>query len=341
MANTPRFLDLLVNMTAIHDLELMESSLLKTLEEFVRAQEMLILKFDRNGLPCCQLSLKEDEFKIIWEDILIPEEILAGIEIVKKTEQPFTRKLDSAELVTIWHILQSESQQVFLVATTSNKLNELDSHMINGLLRVYSNFHEVLSESQRDQLTGLFNRKTFDDTINKIYVQRPLPTKTVSTERRIKTDEKKDSFWLGMADLDNFKRINDTWGHLYGDEVLLLTSQLMQGHFRENDYLFRFGGEEFVIVIRASAEEKAYLAFERFRIAMESHYFPQVGQVTISIGVTKIIPNIFTAILLDHADKAMYYAKQSGRNQVCFYEKLLANGILEEEKFIPGEIELF
>jgi diguanylate cyclase (GGDEF)-like protein len=144
-----------------------------------------------------------------------------------------------------------------------------------------------------------------------------------------------------MADLDNFKRINDTWGHLYGDEVLLLTAQLMQGHFRESDYLFRFGGEEFVIIVRTANEELAQRAFERFRRAVEEHLFPQVGQVTISIGVTKMDPSVFTATLLDHADKALYYAKQNGRNQVCFFENLLSSGLVETSEIVMGEIELF
>jgi diguanylate cyclase (GGDEF)-like protein len=218
-------------------------------------------------------------------------------------------------------------------------LSKLDSYLVNGLLGVYRNFFTVLSEAQRDQLTGLANRKTFDDIINKIYFQRPSLTEPVLIERRTEPDA--PTFWLGMADLDHFKRINDTWGHLYGDEVLLLTAQLMQGHFRENDYLFRFGGEEFVIILRAPDQAQAALAFERFRSAIASHSFPQVGQVTVSIGVTHIDPAVFSATLLDHADKALYHAKGNGRNQVCFYETLVANGLLKASEFVAGTIELF
>lgn len=341
MPNAPRFLDKLVSMTAIHDLELMEFSLIKTLEEFIRAQEILILKYDRNGLPCYQLNLRKEKYEIIWENIITPEEILAGIEIVRKTEQPFVRRHDPAILLTIWHILKSKSQEVFLVTKTINKLSDLDMHMINGLLGIYRNFHAVISESQRDQLTGLSNRKTFDETINKIYFQKPSTTEPVPVERRSNLNEENSGLWIGIADLDNFKRINDTWGHLYGDEVLLLTSQLMQSHFRENDYLFRFGGEEFIIIVHTSTEEKARQAFERFRLAMETYQFPQVGKVTISTGVTKMAPNIFKTTLLDRADKALYYAKQNGRNQVCFYEKLLEHRLVEDKEVVTGEIELF
>jgi two-component system, cell cycle response regulator len=341
MTNAPRLLDKLVSMTAIHDVELMEFSLLKTLEEFLRPQELLILKLDRNGHPCYQLRLRQEKYEIILDSISISDEISAAIEIVQSTKQSFNRQLDSTRLLTVWHVLQSKSHQIFLVTITSNLVSKQDAHMINGLLGVYRNFFAVLSDAQRDQLTGLCNRKTFDDVINKIYFQRPLSTEPVLIERRSEGETVSSEYWIGIADLDNFKRINDTWGHLYGDEVLLLMSQLMQGHFRENDYLFRFGGEEFVIIIRTQNEEQARRAFERFRIAMETHHFPQVGQVTVSIGVAKMDPSIFSATLLDHADKALYYAKQNGRNRVCFYENLVNSGLVEETEITSGEVELF
>jgi len=341
MANAPRFLDKLVNMTAINDLELMEYSLLKTLEEFIKPQELLILKFDRNGIANYQLTLQKDKYEIIWEDIILSDEIQAGIEIVSRTKQPFSRQLDSGKLLTVWHVLQPKAQEVFLVTTTNDRLNSLDTHMVNGLLGIYRNFYAVLSDSQLDMLTGLPNRKTFDETINKIYLDRPLATEHVPTNRRTDLNGKNATFWLGMADIDNFKRINDNWGHLYGDEVLLLTSQLMQAHFRENDYMFRFGGEEFVIILSAPTQEKALMAFERFRVAMEEYSFPQIGQVTVSIGVIKMDPKIFTATLLDHADKALYHAKNSGRNQTCTYDELLKKGLVEEKEIISGEIEFF
>lgn len=341
MTNAPRLLDKLVSMTAIHDVELMEFSLLKTLVEFVRPLELLILKLDRIGHPCYQLSLKQEKYEITHDDIRIPDEITAAIEIVRRTKHPFNRRLDPERRLSVWNILQTKSQDVFLVTITAKELSKLDAYMTNGLLGVYRNFFAVLSEAQCDQLTGLANRKTFDEVVNKIYFQLPPSTDPVTLERRTDSTPGGSGFWVGMADLDNFKRINDTWGHLYGDEVLLLTSQLMQGHFRESDYLFRFGGEEFVIIIRAPHEDQAEQAFERFRRAMEEYLFPQIGQVTISIGVTKMDPSIFTAALLDHADKALYYAKKNGRNRVCFFEKLLDDGLVEESEIKTGEVELF
>jgi len=339
MTNAPRLLDKLVSMTAIHDVELMEFSLLKTLEEFISPQELLILKLDRNGQPYFQLRLRQETYEITVEQIAVAEEILAAIAVVRTVNQPFSRQLSPTRVLTIWPLLQLKTVEVTLVTITPQPLSKLDSYMVNGLLGVYRNFFTVLNEAQRDQLTGLANRKTFDDIINKIALQRSLPTEPVPRERRADTDQA--TFWLGMADLDHFKRINDTWGHLYGDEVLLLTAQLMQSHFRENDSLFRFGGEEFVIILRAADLQQAHQAFERFRAAIATHPFPQVGQVTISIGITHMDPAIFSATLLDRADKALYQAKDNGRNQICFYETLVENGVLREDEILSGEIELF
>lgn len=339
MTNTPRLLDKLVSMTAIHDVELMEFSLLKTLKEFINPQELLILKLDRNGRPYYQLRLRQEQYEITVDQIVVDEEILAAIAVVRNTGQPFSRGLGSDQVLTLWHLLQLKSVEVILVTVTPHSLTKLDAYLVNGLLGVYRNFFTVLSEAQRDQLTGLANRKTFDDIINKIHVQSPPATDPVLIERRVETDGA--TYWLGMADLDHFKRINDTWGHLYGDEVLLLTAQLMQSHFREHDYLFRFGGEEFVIILRAPSQEQAQQAFERFRLAIENHPFPQVGQVTVSIGVTRMDANVFSATLLDHADKALYHAKDHGRNQVCFYQTLVENGMIQENDIVTGEIELF
>ncbi len=339
MTNAPRLLDKLVSMTAIHDVELMEFSLLKTLEEFIRPQELLILKLDRHGQPCYQLRLRQETYEITVDNITIAEEIRTAIDMVRTTGRPFNRRLASGAILTLWPLLHLKTVEVVLVTITVQSLSKLDSYLVNGMLGVYRNFFTVLNEAQRDQLTGLANRKTFDDIIHKISTQRPLPTEPVDLERR--SDGDLPQFWLGMADLDHFKRVNDTWGHLYGDEVLLLTSQLMQGHFRENDYLFRFGGEEFVIILRAADQQQAHQAFDRFRTAIADHVFPQVGQVTVSIGVTRLDPGVFSATLLDHADKALYFAKDQGRNQVCFYEHLIDKGLIEETEIVSGDIELF
>ncbi|MDD2320082.1 MAG: GGDEF domain-containing protein [Geobacteraceae bacterium] len=341
MTNAPRLLDKLVSLTAIQDVELMEFSLLKTLAEFIRPQELSILKLDRRGLPCYQLHLRQEQYEILSENFSLSEEIFTALDIVHGTNQPFRSRLDSGNTLIAWHVQQTKMQNIYLVAVTTRELSKLDSHMIRGLLQIYRNFYQVLIEAQRDQLTGLANRKTFEEVIQKIYNQPVPATDPVPVDRRSIFDEENVGYWLGMVDVDNFKRINDTWGHLYGDEVLLLLSQLMQHHFRESDFLFRFGGEEFIIIVRSDTKDNAKRAFERFRSTVEIHPFPQVGQVTVSVGVVKMDPEIFTATLLDRADQSLYHAKNKGRNRVDFFDELLAEGVVTVPEIATGEVELF
>ena len=341
MTNAPRLLDKLVSLTGIQDIELMEFSLLKTLAEFIQPLELSILKLDRRGKPCYQLHLRKEQYEILSENFSLSDEIFTALDIVQGTKQSFRSKLESGNMLVAWHVMQNKAQNVFLVAITSRELTKFNAHMIRGLLQIYRNFYDVLIEAQRDQLTGLANRKTFDEVIQKIYNEPPPYTDPVPVDRRSLLEKGSVSYWLGMVDVDNFKRINDTWGHLYGDEVLLLLAQLMQHHFRESDMLFRFGGEEFVVIVRTGNEEQAHRAFERFRAAVENHPFPQVGMVTVSIGVVKMDPTIFTATLLDRADQSLYHAKKKGRNRVEFFNELLEEGLVSVAEIVAGEIEFF
>jgi len=125
-----------------------------------------------------------------------------------------------------------------------------------------------------------------------------------------------------MLDIDFFKKVNDNFGHLYGDEVLLHFSQLMENEFRYNDFIFRFGGEEFVVILNLLDMQAAHAVFERFREVIEQFSFPAVGQVTVSMGVVHIDSQSLPASLLDQADKALYFAKETGRNKVVFYEDM-------------------
>ena len=100
-------------------------------------------------------------------------------------------------------------------------------------------------------------------------VDNPMET---TVERRANT---KTGYWLGVVDIDHFKRVNDGFGHLIGDEVLVLVARIMRQSFRHYDRLYRFGGEEFVVLLRGGDEEDAKAAFERFRTNVESYLFPR------------------------------------------------------------------
>lgn len=220
--------------------------------------------------------------------------------------------------------------------------SEADGKLADGFLRIYCNYLSILDESEHDTLTGLLNRKTFDRNIARILTARPHGEddhRDPSQLCRRHSQEGLDH-WLAVADIDYFKRINDRFGHLYGDEVLLLLARIMKKVFRLSDKLFRFGGEEFVILLEPAAFEDATATFERFRKAVEEYDFPQVGRVTASLGFTRIRSQDVPSTVVGQADEALYYAKRHGRNQVCSYEALVAQGHLKPHEQ-TSDIELF
>lgn len=206
------------------------------------------------------------------------------------------------------------------------------------IVAIFKNVVALLDYSETDKLTGLLNRKTFDD-----YLQRFLESTGRRESGKARARRKLDdgtSHWLGMLDIDHFKRINDSFGHSIGDEVLLLMARIMKATFRTNDMLFRFGGEEFIVLITSSTAEDASAAFERLRATVESHRFPLVGNVTTSVGYSRIAPSDQPTTLFDRADQALYWCKENGRNRVACYETLLAEGHIAPKKD-TGAIELY
>ncbi len=202
-------------------------------------------------------------------------------------------------------------------------------HIVGGIVGVYRNFQNLLDYSERDSLTGLLNRKTFDDQLARMLhsAHEQDPRLPGSAERRQLHGPEKQ--WLAVVDVDHFKAVNDKFGHLYGDEVLILIANLLQSSFRVQDRVFRFGGEEFVVLLRSTTLENAWKIIERFRTNVESHEFPQVGRVTVSVGFVSISAFESPVVTLGHADQALYYAKSNGRNQACHYDDLVSHGVLQ------------
>lgn len=202
--------------------------------------------------------------------------------------------------------------------------------VIEGVLSVYRNYQNLIDYSERDSLTGLYNRKTFDDQFSRM-VSIAVPHENIAAAKERRQDGEIEAQWLAVVDIDHFKMVNDTFGHLYGDEVLILVANLLRSSFRAQDRIFRFGGEEFVVLLRATTLENAFAIFERFRSSVEDHKFPQVGRVTVSLGFVSINPGTTPVVILGHADQALYHAKTNGRNQICHYDELVRTGVLRSE----------
>ncbi len=244
-------------------------------------------------------------------------------------------------------MLRSEGHQPygFLVVSRPQALNPEELDIVCGFAALLKNALAMLDYSETDSLTRLLNRKTFDEYLIRILANTPEQDDRHSTalylpHRRQSRPEARDH-WLGVMDIDKFKTINDRFGHLIGDEVLILMANLMRESFRVQDKLFRFGGEEFVALLRPAEFSQALRTFERFRQRVESFDFPQVGQVTISIGFSRIKLGDTPSVILDSADEALYWAKEHGRNQCHSYETLVAEGKLQPPTQAVSEVEFF
>ena len=210
-------------------------------------------------------------------------------------------------------------------------LDPQSERTVASLLRFYHQLRGLIDESERDSLTGLLNRKTFDETFVRAAQGVPVIGERPGAPGR---------WFLGMVDIDHFKRINDTHGHLIGDEVLLLVARTMRATLRLGDRLYRFGGEEFVVLLRTPDATAAGSAFERLRQTIADTRFPQIQQLTVSVGFTALDPDDTPGTAIERADRAVYEAKDRGRNQsVCAED--LAERQTPADAPAASEVEFF
>jgi diguanylate cyclase (GGDEF)-like protein len=225
---------------------------------------------------------------------------------------------------------------------TAAPLSVEQLRLVSSILRIYRNFQGLLDYSERDTLTGLLNRKTFDESFLRLAAAGPQhpqhPQHATSAEMRRLAPSGR--FWLGVIDIDHFKRVNDSFGHLIGDEVLLLLSRLMRTTFRFHDHLYRFGGEEFVVLMRCVDVEAATSVLERLRRNVEAYRFPQVEHITVSVGFTALRDGDSPNTAFERADRALYHVKQNGRNAVAEHGRLVEAGHLVDRSR-DSEVELF
>lgn len=339
----------MVEMTAHRDHLLLDTSVITALHDLVgatevRAMEIFRVRDDLFIRPLVSIkdgvvtSIAEiDSPDLGGEPLANFPNLVACIEQHKTNIKEKTLDGNHVMWLPVWI---NEKVTTCLEISNSKPYADNSMHTIEGILRVYSNYQSLLDYSERDSLTGLLNRKTFDDKFSKMVASSAQDDTSPENaqERRHNTGTKEQ--WLAVVDIDHFKRVNDEFGHLYGDEVLILIANLLRASFRSHDRVFRFGGEEFVILLRSTTLEKTYKIFERFRENVETYAFPQVGQVTISLGFASISQET-PVVILGHADQALYYAKSNGRNRVCYYDALVSSGELNVAAPLESEVEFF
>lgn len=208
---------------------------------------------------------------------------------------------------------------------------------LEAALSIYGQHLEALDYAERDSLTGLLNRKTFVSTFERLAQAGPGEGPQEQGDAELMYDRRKQPVpasratptWLAMFDLDHFKQVNDRFGHMVGDEALLHVGRTLVSGLRPTDSVFRFGGEEFVVVLAPTGEEDAAGVFDRLRERISATELPRIGRVTTSVGYTRLLPGDVPPLALERADRAMYFAKQAGRNRCDGYEVLLAAGEIQ------------
>ena len=219
--------------------------------------------------------------------------------------------------------------------------------MVEQLRHVYRNMYSLLEYSDRDALTGLLNRKSLDDAFYSAVLEEldgvvgglenGVALSGSDTERRHRVPA---NYWLGTVRIDNFSAINDKFGHTMGEEVILLVARILNNTFRTYDYLYRFGGEHFAVLMHCPDEALVFAAFERFRSGVARYNFPQVGNLTVSCGFTSVMATDTPGTALGKTDQAIEFAQKNGCNRVCSHLELVRSGVVTN---VPatGEVSMF
>ena len=232
------------------------------------------------------------------------EPILAKIAAaVPEVGTLFDLKMDSPEQITA--ILEQAKETLVMVTLRASRQADSAREAIDNLQQQTRVLEEA---SQRDKLTRLYNRVRLDSYLDEAFAAARNSGKCLS---------------VVMADVDHFKKFNDTYGHATGDQVLIGVAQVLGSRLRPRDLVARFGGEEFVLVLPETDAAGAMVVAERIRSKVETT--PQDGgangplKVTASFGCATLWPTMFASVadLMNAADQALYVAKRAGRNRSC------------------------
>ncbi len=254
--------------------------------------------------------------ELILSDIEMP--VMNGYELCKKVRNKYPditfimitgvddeAAMDKAYQAGASDFVTKPISKKELIARINNLLYvKIAELQVNCLLDELKKKNDVLSKlSITDELTTLYNRRYIIDQL----------------ELRMQEAERYECpLSLMMIDIDNFKHVNDDFGHNVGDEILVKTSLEIKNNLRAHDLLGRYGGEEFLVVLPKTDMDNACIAAQNIRNAVRSIHFKQLSddQITISIGVAEYKQNMRYKELIKMADNCLYKAKQNGKDRV-------------------------
>lgn len=205
-------------------------------------------------------------------------------------------------------IITQLKRNVDVTTTLCDYFQQKTDYLENPRLIEAQQLEEVIKKTIVDKLTGLYNRRYFDE----VYDQHVVLAESFQ-----------ESFTVLFLDIDNFKMINDYYGHRAGDKVLQEIAEVISDEKRDSDIAARYGGEEFVLLLTSTDNRKAYIFAERLRKRVASHVFRLEGDtvnVTLSGGIATFPTNSDNpTLLLQMADRAMYLSKGAGKNRITHF----------------------
>lgn len=240
--------------------------------------------------------------------------LLVGMAIVHSFSQPLSRLMALTAEVARGHLPDIARTRVH---TEIDVLSNHFADMVQALKQKQAQVDEAHARLKKsavtDTLTGLYNRRHLQDLFPKLLAQATRDRRTITAI---------------LCDLDYFKKLNDTYGHLAGDQALVEFSTILKAHSRNNDFLYRMGGEEFLILSFGEAPKGSKILAEKIRIATSNRTFSHKGRpipLSVSCGLSHSYINENDEgalnLMLSRADKALYRAKELGRNRSCAYEE--------------------
>jgi len=233
-----------------------------------------------------------------------------------KDSQSYSESLNNAvddlqgggDISTATNAISRLIDETSQMQASSQTLQDELSKSNRDLAELQTEFERVRHESMVDPLTGIQNRRAFDDALAECCSQTKIDQQPLC---------------LLIIDIDHFKKVNDTYGHVVGDAVLKCVSSALNKTIRGGDLLARYGGEEFVVVLPMTPMEGAERVADNIcnivrNQAMDKNQVgDNVGRVTVSVGVALFSEAESTEEFVARADTALYRAKESGRNRVC------------------------
>jgi two-component system cell cycle response regulator len=254
--------------------------------------------------------LKENSFDVVITDIRLPG--MGGLELTK-----VIKKKNGSDVIVVTGYSDDYSYEEAINIGASDfvikpvRLEEL-------LLRLKRVLKERQLGTERTRMMEKLQKLAITDGLTKLYNSRSFYTQLELEVDRF--NRYKHPLSLLLLDIDNFKDYNDKYGHLEGDKVLVRFSQIIKSCLRANDSAYRYGGEEFTVILPETTGEEAKTVAQRIRATLENENFiPEPNKkatITISIGVTQCYPKEELSAFIRRADKAMYLSKQNGRNRV-------------------------